>query len=115
MNKYIALLLLSIIIAGCSSSEVTKTDEVSNQTVIDPEIRKDKALEHFVNGSIAESNSDYTLALAEYNEALKYDTSSGICFALAKNYYSINKLRDALKYSKLSVQLDSTKKEITCS
>jgi len=111
MNKYIALLLLSIIIAGCSSSEVTKTDEVSNQTVIDPEIRKDKALEHFVNGSIAESNSDYTLALAEYNEALKYDTSSGICFALAKNYYSINKLRDALKYSKLSVQLDSTKKE----
>jgi tetratricopeptide (TPR) repeat protein len=111
MNKYIALFLLSIIIAGCSSSDVTKTDETSNQTVIDPESRKDKALEHFVNGSIAESNSDYALALAEFNEALKYDTSSGICFALAKNYYAINKLRDALKYSKLSVKLDSTKTE----
>lgn len=111
MKKYISLLLLLLTFVACSGTEVTKTNESGSQTVIDPESRKEKALEHFVNGSIAESKSDYTTAIIEYNEALNYDTSSGICYALAKNYFIVNKLRDALKYSKLSVQLDSTNTE----
>lgn len=111
MKKYLTLFALSILVAGCSGSLETTNNETADQSLIDPEIRKQKALDHFINGSIAESNSDYALALTEFNEALKYDTSSGICFALAKNYYAINKLGYALKYSKMSVDLDSTKTE----
>jgi len=111
MKNYILLLLLSVIIVGCSGSEVTQTNKSTGQTVTTPESRQQKAVEHFVNGSIAESKSDYPTAIVEYNEALKYDTSSGICFALAKSYFTVNKLRDALKFSKLSVELDSTKTE----
>lgn len=111
MKKYISLSLLLLTFVACSGTEVTKSNESGGQTTNDPESRKQKALEHFVNGSIAESKSDYTTAIIEYNEALKYDTSSGICYALAKNYFIVNKLRDALKYSKLSVQLDSTNTE----
>jgi tetratricopeptide (TPR) repeat protein len=111
MKKYIALLLLSIFVVGCSSSEVTKNDESDDQAITDPNARKQKALEHFVNGSIAESKGDYSVAIGEFNEALNYDTSAGICFELAKNYYAINKLGNALKFSKLSVKLDSAKTE----
>ena len=42
---------------------------------------------------------------------MNYDTSAGITFELAKSYYAINKLGNALKFSKLTVQLDSTKTE----
>ena len=111
MKIYISLFFLLLVFAGCSGTEVTKNSETTESSVQNPEIRKQKALEHFVNGSIAESNSDYTTAIIEYNQALRYDTSSGICYALAKNYFIVNKLRDALKYSKLSVQLDSTNTE----
>ncbi len=109
MKKYIALLLLSIFVLSCSSSDITKENESVDQTITDPNSRKQKAVEHFVNGSIAESIGDYTTAINEFNEALNYDTSAGICFELAKNYYAINKLGNALKFSKLSVELDSVK------
>jgi len=111
MKKYLSFLLFALFIIGCSGSDVTKNGTFSDQTVSDPEIIKKKAIEHFVNGSIAESKGDYAGAVREYNTALTYDTSAGICYALAKNYFAINKLGNALKYSKLSVQLDSTKTE----
>ncbi|OGU64742.1 MAG: hypothetical protein A2W30_09505 [Ignavibacteria bacterium RBG_16_36_9] len=96
---------------GCSTSDVSQNDSSSDQSISDPEILKKNAVEHFVNGSIAESKGDYSTAIREFNQALAYDTSAGICFALAKNYFAVNKLGNALKYSKLSVTLDSTKIE----
>jgi len=111
MKKYLAFALLTLIMIGCSTSDVSQSSSSSEQNITDPEIAKQKAVEHFINGSIAESKGDYSSAVKEFNHALDYDTSAGICFSLAKNYFAINKLGNALKYSKLSVQLDSTKTE----
>ncbi len=111
MKIYSALLLLIYIFAGCSGSDVTEEISYSDDETIDIEILKDKALEHFINGSIAESKSDYTTALKEFNQSIHYDTSAGIYYALAKNYFLISKLADALKYSNLSVKYDSTETE----
>ncbi|HEY6626692.1 MAG TPA: tetratricopeptide repeat protein, partial [Ignavibacteriaceae bacterium] len=111
MKKYLAFALLTLLMIGCSTSDVSQSSSSSEQNISDPEIAKQKAVEHFINGSIAESKGDYSSAIKEFNQALDYDTSAGICFALAKNYFAINKLGNALKYSKLSVQLDSTKTE----
>lgn len=111
MKKYLAFTLLAFLTIGCSSSDVSQSGSSSDQNITDPEILKKKAIEHFVNGSIAESKGDYSGAIREFNQALSYDTSAGICFALAKNYFAINKLGNALKYSKLSVKLDSIKTE----
>jgi len=108
MKKYLAILILSLIIIKCSGSDVARNYNYSEKTNEVPEILKDKATDHFVDGTIAEINGDYTSAVKEYKEALKYDTSSGIYYALAKTYFTINKLADAVKYSKLSVALDST-------
>ncbi|HSW55653.1 MAG TPA: tetratricopeptide repeat protein [Ignavibacteriaceae bacterium] len=111
MKIYLALALLTLLMIGCSTSDVSQSSSSSEQNISDPEKAKQKAVEHFINGSIAESKGDYSSAIKEFNQALDYDTSAGICFALAKNYFAINKLGNALKYSKLSVQLDSTKTE----
>ena len=109
MKKYLAFSLLALLIIGCSGSDVSQSGSPSDENISDPETLKKKALEYFVNGSIAEAKGDYSGAIREFNQALDYDTSAGICYALAKNYFAINKLGNALKYSKLSVKLDSTK------
>ena len=111
MKKFLAFALLALFMIGCSTSDVSQNDSSSDQSISDPEILKKNAVEHFVNGSIAESKGDYSTAIKEFNQALTYDTSAGICFALAKNYFAVNKLGNALKYSKLSAKLDSTKTE----
>lgn len=111
MKKYLGLFIFILIVAGCSSSEVTKTNTSDESNIVDPQIRKQKALEHVVNGSIAESKGDYSQAINEFNIALDYDTGAGICYSLAKNYYTVNKLGSALKFAKMSVQLDTTNSE----
>jgi len=111
MKRYLAIIALSIIIAGCSGSEMTQVSTFPEIDKLDTEILKNKALDHFINGSIAESKGDYSAALREFSQSLNYDTSSGIYYVLAKNYYLINKLADALKYSRLSVKMDSTETE----
>jgi tetratricopeptide (TPR) repeat protein len=108
MKKYLALIFLALFVIGCSGSEVSKIGNSPQEKDSNPEFLKNKATDHFVNGTIAEINGDYASAIKEFNQALSYDTSSGIYYALAKNYFAINKLIDALKYSKLSVQLDSS-------
>ena len=111
MKKFQALFILYIIAVACSGSDVVENTSSANKNISDPEILKQKALEHFVNGSISESKGDFSNAIKEFNQALDYDTGAGICFALAKNYFAVNKLGNALKYSKLSVKLDSTNSE----
>ena len=111
MKKYLALLFLALFVVGCSGSEVLRNSKLADETIKNPEILKDKAIDHFVDGSLAELRGDYTSAISEFNQALTYDTSAGICYALAKNYFTINSLANALKYSKLSIKLDSTEVE----
>ena len=48
---------------------------------------KKRAMDHFINGSIAEAKGDYASAVLEYQDALNLDPSAGIYYALGKNYY----------------------------
>jgi tetratricopeptide (TPR) repeat protein len=111
MKKYLALVLLALVSVGCSGTDVTKNGDSGEETNVNSELLKNKAIDHFVNGSLAESKGDYSEAIREFNQALGYDTSAGICYALAKNYFAVNKLANALRYSKLSVELDSSETE----
>ena len=111
MKKYLAISLLTLTMISCSGSDVSQNGSASDKNISDPETLKKNALEHFVNGTIAESKGDYSGAIREYNQALDYDTSAGICYSLAKNNLAINKLGIALKYSRLSVELDSSNTE----
>ena len=99
MTKIFLLIsvVILLMITGCSSSEkVTKNnEEIQNDERIDevssPEETKNKAMEYFINGSIFETKGDYASAILEFQDALKYDTSAGIYYALGKNYYKLGK------------------------
>ncbi len=109
--------VLLLLYAGCSSSERTmvKDEEIQNDEQISeaasPADKKNKAMEFFINGSILETKGDYAGAILEFQDALKYDTSAGIYYALGKNYFYLDKTPQALQYTKKAVQLNPERME----
>lgn len=107
--KIYLLLAIIFIISSCGSSELINSEKNSQLSKLSKDERKKKALDHFVNGSVLESQDKYLAAIAEYESALRYDTSAGIYFSLAKNYFRVNRLILSLNSIKKAVELDSTK------
>ncbi|MEO8398643.1 MAG: tetratricopeptide repeat protein [Ignavibacteriaceae bacterium] len=113
MYKLILIIITAFIFVQCSSQEVAKNNVVKKTFVNKKSNSEDdkKALEHFIDGSIAESKGDYARAIIEFQDALRLDPNAGIYYSLAKNYFALNKLSLALQNSKQSVELDSQKVE----
>ena len=112
MVKYFAPVLFAIIFFSCSSNkELVKEDKTSTAKFVNPAEKKNFALDHFINGSVAEAKGDYAGAISEYLESLYRDTSAAIYYALAKNYYVLDKTPQALNCAKRSIDLNSTKIE----
>ncbi|HVO74914.1 MAG TPA: tetratricopeptide repeat protein [Ignavibacteriaceae bacterium] len=107
MFKKILPLIFILLIAGCSAQRET-VSERKNETSAEAEGKKQQALDHFINGSIAESKGEYAAAILEYQDALSLDPSSGIYYSLAKNYFYLNKLSLALQNCRKAVELDSS-------
>jgi hypothetical protein len=65
---------------GCSSNvEITKTDvETKSEIEQTDKDYKKKALDHFINGSIAEAKGDYATAVLEFKDALSLDPNAGV-------------------------------------
>ena len=103
-----AFLLLTFF--GCSSSShvIGSDDENGKESAENStsEDAKDKAMEFFINGSIFETKGDYASAILEFQDALKYDTSAGIYYALAKNYFYLRKFPQALSNGEKAVVIN---------
>jgi tetratricopeptide (TPR) repeat protein len=87
MVKYISILLLGIWIAGCAGSKSSKKE------VQEPGFtpNREKALEHFINGSIYDQKNDYASAILEYQDALRYDRDPAIYYAISRDYSLLRK------------------------
>lgn len=98
---------------GCSSStEITSTKVETAKAINQFEVdTKKKALDHFISGSVAEAKGDYAAAILEYQDALSLDPDAGIYYALAKNYYYLNKLSLAIQNGRKAIELDPNQKE----
>ena len=119
MIRYTLIVSSLLILAfyGCSSSrQVPGSDEeresgerlAEDSNYVDA---KNKAMEFFINGSINETKGDYASAILEFQDALKYDTSAGIYYALAKNYFYLRKFPQALTYAEKAVKMNSDQLE----
>ena len=107
----LTFLLTLMMLYGCSGTDEISVNSGSVDDYAEVQNLKERAFDHFINGSLAQNQGDYSTAVAEFSKALETDTSSGIFFALGKNYLALNKLSSALKFARLAVQYDSTEIE----
>lgn len=104
--KVLLSILTLVLVFGCSAKV-----EKPIQTLSEKEIKKEKrekefAQQLFIDASLLDLEGKFAEAILDYQEALKLDPSSGIYYALAKDYLRLNKLLPALENSRKSVQLD---------
>jgi tetratricopeptide (TPR) repeat protein len=58
--------------------------------------RNNDAVSYFVEGKTADLKGDYVSAIQSYRNALIYDKSPGIFYAISVSYYNLGKFQDAL-------------------
>lgn len=107
MKKISIYILLSAALFGCSSP-VIKDAQVKEAFVakLDSAEVERQAMEHIVDASIAELNSQYAQAILDYQEALKLDPQAGVYYSISKNYLILEKLVPALRNAKQAVDLE---------
>ncbi len=111
MLRYSAFIIMLLVGYGCSSQrEISKDSNVNSKLagIIYGDSSK-LAMEQFINGTIAEIKGDYATAISYYLQASKLDPKAGVFYALAKNSFNLNKLSQALEYSKKALALDSSR------
>ncbi len=105
--KYFYALIILLPLLGCTGSKQT-----TEQTAIENKVEnRERALDHFVNGSIYDQQGDYARAILEYQDALRYDNDPAIYYALSKSYAALGKLDLAIDAANSAVKLDPKKKE----
>lgn len=104
----IFIFLITVFLYNGCSSTLTEVNEQKEKVVDDQKENKQKSLSKFLDGTALESKGDYSGAILEYQEALEYDKSPGIYYALAKNYFYLNKLSLALQNINAAIVLESS-------
>jgi len=102
-----------MLLVGCSSQKqlLKEVKKTSPQNSVPESQRKDRAISHFINGATFEAEGDFANAILELQDALKFDTAAGIYYALAKNYFFLNKIPHALQNGEKALSMDSTKSD----
>jgi tetratricopeptide (TPR) repeat protein len=112
-NYLFSISVIILVSFGCSSNKEIIQTKIETKNEIDRTDKdyKKKAMDHFINGSIAEAKGDYATAVLEFQDALNLDPSAGVYYALGKNYYILNKLSLAIQNSRKAVELNPNQKE----
>lgn len=107
--KHIFLLFILIFAVACSTNVTKEPEDYPAGT--GTKANKDKAVKHFIDGSIFSAKGRHAEAILEYQEALKYDNTAGINYAMSKDFLRLNKLPQSRDFAKRAVLLDSTNTE----
>ena len=103
-------LVLAGLVAGCSSgkeSTVVTVPEQKRNLTLDraSQLAHEKAVQHFIDGSLYEMKGDFAKAVLEYQDALRYEEDHAIYFALSKCYSELNKHSLAIDAARQAVRL----------
>lgn len=107
VKLFISIILVVFFWGGCAGTK----PEVSSETNVVNAFDREKALDHFVNGSIYDQKGDYAKAVLEYQDALRYHRDAAIYYALSKSYTAIRKFDLAAQAAREAVNLEPNKKE----
>jgi tetratricopeptide (TPR) repeat protein len=96
-----------VALGGCSGGrQATRTGSGDGSgTHVSDELHS-KAVQSFINGSVFEMKGDNAQAILEYQDALSYEKSAGIYYALSRNYTRLGKHALAIGAAKQAVRLD---------
>lgn len=89
----------AFVLAGCSAGERAAQETRTTK-------ERDRALRHFIDGSVFELNGDYARAVLEYQDALREERDPAILHALARSYSALGKHTIALAAGRDAVALD---------
>lgn len=109
----ILLILFSLVIAACSSginSNQAKYNQIiqSNKSVVkfDTNYFQTQARTYLIAGTLKQQQKDFAASILEFQEALRYDSSAAIEFAIAKSYLELNKFENAKEHLYRSTNLN---------
>ena len=120
-SLFTGVVLLSIIflsLEGCSTSKpVAETDgtEEPADSVTSPPVKEynSRAIQHYMEGVNAQMQDNHAMAALEFQEALRYDsTSSTIYTDLAKSYMRLQKFGRAEEYLKKGIHHTGERREL---
>lgn len=105
--------IISLLFSRCSSSSQKLKYDLEYILAkdfivpIDTAYLKKAAISHVVRGSSLQNKDEHALAALEFLDALRYDESAGIYFALANSYRKIYKFELAIDALKKALVLDN--------
>lgn len=86
--------------------------KIENSILVEKEINS-KALSHFLDGEMYFSQGNFSMAVIEFQDALRYDSSSAsIYLSLAEVFLRLNKFERAEETLKSALLLNDSKKEV---
>ena len=106
-------LIYAMLIFGCSSPviKVEETAPKEKNVQVVREISQKDALENFIAGTGFEAKEDFFLAVNSYLKAYEYDPAPGIAWSIARCYYWLGKLSQALPYAREAVEKDGATRD----
>ncbi|MCU7496946.1 MAG: tetratricopeptide repeat protein [Ignavibacteria bacterium] len=107
LKNTIIIFGLAFLLFGCASDKLQKSNESGEADSVES-LQSKEAIEHFIDGNIADAKGDYASAIVEYQDALRMDPKAGVYYSLAKDYLLTNKLSLALSNINNAVKLDSS-------
>lgn len=113
LSRLGALLLLAVSFSACATVQNTalKVSERTSLMAAPPKPNLAKAMRYFVNGALYEAKEQFSQAILEYQDALRYaPNEAAIYFSLAKCYQRLGKLEQAVQAAQKATLLDSTNK-----
>lgn len=96
--------LIFPLILGCWVGSESDPRKAQNAPGAGDDQSRNKALQHFVDGSVYDTKGEYAKAILEYQDALRYDQDPAIYFALSKSYTRLNKHSLAIEAAREAVR-----------
>jgi tetratricopeptide (TPR) repeat protein len=97
-----------LLLASCQSSRRASESPLPERSdSLRQSFNRDRALDHFIKGTLYDAKGEYASAILEYQDALRYDQDPAIYYAISKDYSLIGKHALAAQTATEAIRRDS--------